>query len=63
MNPYNHEIAVRERHTDLLRAAEQYRLLQALPTNRTTRRSPIRASLEVMFITVGQRLKMLANIS
>jgi len=63
MNLYNLEIAARERHNDLLRAAEQHRLVKALQTNRTAQRLPIRASLGAIFTTVGQQLKMLANAS
>jgi hypothetical protein len=61
MNHYTLEIVARERHNDLLRAAEQHRLAKALQTNRTARRPPVRASLGAIFIAVGQRLKMLAN--
>jgi hypothetical protein len=61
VNPYNLEIAARERHKDLLRAAEQHRLLEALPANSTTRRLPIPASLGAIFMAFGQGLKMLAN--
>ena len=61
MNPYNLEIAARERHKDLLRAAEQERLLEGFPANSTTRRLPIPASLGAIFMAFGQGLKVLAN--
>jgi hypothetical protein len=63
MNHYSLEIAAREHHNDLLRAAEQHRLVMAVQANGSARRPPIRARLGAMFIAVGQRLKMLVFAS